>query len=203
MSTPASSEEEAAGPDRRSGGRASAPSWRWARGTRPPGRCCAVSTAATHDVTVTLAPGETVTLRVGAGDAITARHRRPSLRRHDLDRPITVDRVRHRTPADETVTIDETAGRFEPGFTTGEPGLNEIEFCRSTSAMTSRRPLRRRQRHADRQRYPGRRVRCRSARRAPARVCDDDHRPALPAAPRRCDPGVSRRLPRSGRTWST
>jgi Ca2+-binding RTX toxin-like protein len=88
--------------------------------------------AATHVVTVTMASGASVTLRVGAGDAITADGVSCGGTTSTTDSVI----VFGTNAGNETVTIDETAGRFEPGFTTGETGLNEIEFYLSLGDPT-------------------------------------------------------------------
>src|SRR6188474_3765600 len=69
--------------------------------------------ATTHVVTVTMASGANVTLRVGAGDAITADGVSCGGTTSTTDTVI----VFGTDVGNETVTIDETAGRFEPGLT--------------------------------------------------------------------------------------
>jgi hypothetical protein len=75
-------------------------------------------------VTVTMASGESIVVRVGAGDAITVNGVSCGGTTSTVDTIV----VFGTDAGSETVTIDETAGRFEPGLTTGEPGLNEIEW---------------------------------------------------------------------------
>ncbi len=74
--------------------------------------------------TVALNPGESVVLRVGAGDQLTANGFACGGTTSTVNSVV----VFGTNAGSETVTIDESAGRFEPGLTTGEAGISEIEF---------------------------------------------------------------------------
>ncbi len=77
-------------------------------------RCAAVRRPG--QIEVTLTAGETVTMAVGAGDAITATVRwrqQGQLRRHDTTSNTIV--VYGTDAGNETVTIEQSAARFEPG----------------------------------------------------------------------------------------
>ena len=134
------------------------------------GNAFALSCSTTAAVTtVILNPGETVTMTVGAGDAITATGAGGSIdcggTTSNVDLiavfgsdvgvadPEEDDGVR-----DETLIIDNaTGGRFEPGRTPDlVPGINEIEWLVNLGDDITP-PLYERQRHARDQRHPGRR----------------------------------------------
>ena len=82
-------------------------------------------TTAASTVTVTLGGGESVTLRVGPGDAISANGASCGGTVATVDAIV----VFGTDAGGETVTIAHGGGRFEPGATaTDEFGFNEIEF---------------------------------------------------------------------------
>src|SRR5262245_54256463 len=94
---------------------------------------CSTTAAAPFQTSVFLNAGEAVTMSVGAGDVITASlTNTPAISIGCGGTTSSVDQINvYGTDAgDESLTIDENNGRFEPGFTPDivTNGLNEIEW---------------------------------------------------------------------------
>src|SRR5688572_28701578 len=84
----------------------------------------------TFQTTVTLNAGETVTMSVGPGEAITATGAGGSINCGGTTTTVDQINVFGTDACNETVIIDQvTGGRFEPGRTPDLlPGINEIEW---------------------------------------------------------------------------
>jgi Ca2+-binding RTX toxin-like protein len=94
---------------------------------------CSTTAAAPIHVNVTLNSGEAVTMSVGAGDVITASlTNTPAVSIGCGGTTSSVDQINvyGTDTGNETLTIDENSGRFEPGLTPDAlgNGINEIEW---------------------------------------------------------------------------